>query len=163
MTKEMILDLISQGEGVTIEFKECKNEVASEVYPTVCSFSNRFGGHILMGVSDNGEIIGVNPNTVKGMRKNFSNMLNNPRKSPPRFIFLPRKLRLTAKSFSMCMCREVPRSTPATRSLMIALVMLLSISAITPHRCPSCICESRLISPRRRYFPISPSTILICR
>ena len=30
MTKEMILDLISQGEGVTIEFKECKNEVAAE-------------------------------------------------------------------------------------------------------------------------------------
>lgn len=42
MTKEMIPDLISQGEGVTIEFKECKNEVTSEVYPTVCSFSNRF-------------------------------------------------------------------------------------------------------------------------
>lgn len=55
MAKEMIPDLISQGEGVTIEFKECKNEVASEVYPTVCSFSNRFSGHILMGVSDNGE------------------------------------------------------------------------------------------------------------
>lgn len=83
MTKEMISALIAQGEGVTIEFKECKNEVASEVYPTVCSFSNHFGGHILMGVSDNGEIIGVNPNTVKDMRKNFSNMLNNPQKISP--------------------------------------------------------------------------------
>lgn len=28
MTKENILDLISQGEGVTIEFKKCKNEIA---------------------------------------------------------------------------------------------------------------------------------------
>lgn len=56
MTKENILDLISQGEGVTIEFKECKNEIAGEVYPTVCSLSNRFGGHILMGVADNGEL-----------------------------------------------------------------------------------------------------------
>ena len=35
MTKETMLDLISQGEGVTIEFKECKNEVSAEVYPTV--------------------------------------------------------------------------------------------------------------------------------
>lgn len=83
MTKEMILDLISQGEGVTIEFKECKNDIASEVYPTVCSFSNRFGGHIFMGVSDNGEIIGVNPNCVNDMRRNFSNMLNNPQKISP--------------------------------------------------------------------------------
>ena len=38
MTTDTILDLISQGEGVTIEFKECRNEVAAEVYPTVCSF-----------------------------------------------------------------------------------------------------------------------------
>ena len=74
----MILDLISQGEGITIEFKECKNKVATEVYSTVCSFSNRFSGRILMGVSDNGEILGVNPNCVSDMRKNFSNMLNNP-------------------------------------------------------------------------------------
>ena len=37
MTKEKILELISQGEGVTIEFKECKNEITAEVYPTVVS------------------------------------------------------------------------------------------------------------------------------
>lgn len=83
MTIQSILDLISQGESITIEFKECKNEVASEVYPTVCAFSNRFGGHIFMGVNDDGEIIGVNPNCIKDMRKNFANMLNNPQKISP--------------------------------------------------------------------------------
>lgn len=36
-----------------------------------------------MGVADSGEIIGVNPNAVKDMRKNFSNMLNNPQKISP--------------------------------------------------------------------------------
>lgn len=83
MTTQALLDLIAQGEGVTIEFKECKNEIASEVYPTVCSFSNRFGGHIFMGVDDNGKIIGVNPKTVKNMRKNFTNTLNNQQKLSP--------------------------------------------------------------------------------
>ncbi len=83
MKTELLLDLISQGEGVTIEFKECRNEVATEVYPTICSFSNRFGGHLFMGVNDNGEIIGINPNCVKDMRKNFANMLNNPQKISP--------------------------------------------------------------------------------
>ncbi|MDD6082724.1 MAG: putative DNA binding domain-containing protein [Oscillospiraceae bacterium] len=97
MTKETILDLISQGEGVTIEFKECKNEVASEVYPTVCSFSNRFGGHILMGVNDDGEIIGVNPKCVKDMRKNFSNMLNNPQKIYPTLYLSAEEIEIDGK------------------------------------------------------------------
>lgn len=88
MTNDALLEIIGQGEGVTIEFKECKNEISSEVYPTVCSFSNRFGGHIFMGVSDTGEIIGVNRNCVKDMRKNFVNMLNNPQKISPT-LYLP--------------------------------------------------------------------------
>ena len=50
MTNDILLNIIAQGEGVTIEFKECKNAISSDVYPTVCSFLNRFGGHILMGV-----------------------------------------------------------------------------------------------------------------
>lgn len=83
MTIQSILDLISQGESITIEFKECKNEIASEVYPAICAFSNRFGGHIFMGVNDDGEIIGVNQNCIKDMRKNFANMLNNPQKISP--------------------------------------------------------------------------------
>ena len=108
MTKEIILDLIAQGEGVTIEFKECKNEVTSEVYPTVCSFSNRFGGHILMGVSDNGEIIGVNPNTVKDMRKNFSNMLNNPQKISPTLYLSAEEVEIDGK---IILYVYVPRSS----------------------------------------------------
>lgn len=97
IAKEMMLNLILQGEGVTIEFKECKNEVASEVYPTVCSFSNRFGGHILMSVADNGEIIGVNPNTVKDIRKNFSNMLNNPQKISPTLYLSAEEVEMDSK------------------------------------------------------------------
>ena len=108
MTKEMILDLISQGEGVTIEFKECKNEVAAEVYPTVCSFSNRFGGHILMGVSDNGEILGVNPKCVSDMRKNFSNMLNNPQKISPTLYLSAEEVEIDGK---IILYVYVPRSS----------------------------------------------------
>ena len=97
MTKEMILDLISQGEGVAIEFKKCRNEVAAEVYPTVCAFSNRFGGYILMGVSDSGEIIGVNPKAVKDMRRNFSNMLNNPQKIYPTLLLSAEEYEIDGK------------------------------------------------------------------
>ena len=108
MTKEMLLDLISQGEGVTIEFKECKNEISSDVYPTVCSFSNRFGGHIFMGVSDSGEIIGINPNCVKDMRKNFSNMLNNLQKISPTLYLSAEEVDIDGK---IILYVYVPRSS----------------------------------------------------
>ncbi|MCH5193414.1 MAG: putative DNA binding domain-containing protein [Oscillospiraceae bacterium] len=108
MTKEMILDLISQGEGVAIEFKKCRNEVAAEVYPTVCAFSNRFGGHILMGVSDNGEIIGVDPNCVQDMRRNFSNMLNNPQKISPTLYLSAEEVEIDGK---IVLYVYVPRSS----------------------------------------------------
>ena len=108
MTKEEALDIIAQGENVTIEFKECRNEIASEVYPTVCSFSNRFGGHIFMGVSDNGDIIGVNPKCVKDMRKNFSNVLNNPQKIYPTLYLSAEEIEIDGK---IVLYVYVPRSS----------------------------------------------------
>lgn len=53
------------------------------MYETVCSFSNRYGGYIIMGVEDDGTPIGINPNMVKDMKKNFVNQLNNPDKMSP--------------------------------------------------------------------------------
>ena len=108
MTKEKIIELISQGEGVTIEFKECKNEITAEVYPTVCSFANRFGGHILMGVADDGEVLGVNPKCVKDMKKNFSNTVNNPRKISPTMYLEAEEFEIEGKSVLYV---YVPRSS----------------------------------------------------
>jgi len=78
MTAEQIKKLISDGEGFTVEFKENVNELNRSVFETVASFSNRYGGHIILGVADNGEILGVNRNAAAGMKKNFVNQLNNP-------------------------------------------------------------------------------------
>lgn len=108
MTKEQILDLISQGEGITIEFKECINEITAEVYPTVCSFSNRFGGHIFMGVKDNGEIQGVNPKCIKDMRKNFFNTINNPQKISPTLYLSAEEVEIDGK---LILYVYVPRSS----------------------------------------------------
>ena len=41
------------------------------MYDTVCSFSNRDGGTILLGVRDNWEIVGVAPDAVKRMTRDF--------------------------------------------------------------------------------------------
>ncbi len=83
MTTELMLQLLSKDEKITIEYKECQNGIYDDVYETVCSFSNRYGGYIIMGVKDGGIPIGINRNMIKDMKKNFVNQLNNPDKMSP--------------------------------------------------------------------------------
>jgi ATP-dependent DNA helicase RecG len=87
MTSDHVKRLLAEGEGLTVEYKECVDGLNNSVFETVCSFSNRHGGHIILGVSDDGTPIGVNPKAAPQMKKNFINMLNNPQKtSPPLFL-----------------------------------------------------------------------------
>ena len=83
MTTELMRQLLSKDEKITIEYKECQNGIYDDVYETVCSFSNRYGGYIIMGVKDSGIPIGLNRNMIKDMKKNFVNQLNNPDKMSP--------------------------------------------------------------------------------
>jgi ATP-dependent DNA helicase RecG len=50
MTSDKLKQLMRDGEGLAVEFKRFTNELPKSVYETVCSFSNRYGGHILLGV-----------------------------------------------------------------------------------------------------------------
>lgn len=61
MTEAELLKLIEDGENIRVEFKKSTTEITKDVYDTVCSFSNRDGGIILLGVKDNGEIFGCCP------------------------------------------------------------------------------------------------------
>ena len=80
---------IQNGESLTVEFKKSTNDITSDVYDTVCSFSNRDGGYIFLGISDNGTILGVNPDAVDKMKKNFVTSINNPNKIyPPLYLSL---------------------------------------------------------------------------
>ena len=78
MTPNTILKKIRLGETVTQEFKRCGNGIHSDVYETVCSFLNRFGGDIFLGVDDDGNIEGVPENAVRDLTRNFINCLNSP-------------------------------------------------------------------------------------
>lgn len=86
MTTEKLEELLQAGEGFTIEYKECVNGLNDSVYETVCSFSNRYGGYILLGIKEvnhQAVAIGINPNCITDMKKNFVNMINNPNKIHP--------------------------------------------------------------------------------
>lgn len=86
MIIEKLEELLLAGEGFTVEYKECVNGLNNSVFETVCSFSNRYGGYMLLGVKEvdhKGVVIGVNPKCITDMKKNFVNMLNNPQKIHP--------------------------------------------------------------------------------
>ena len=75
--EQIICKAIETGENTNIEFKTCTDRVSNSVYETVCSFSNRSGGLIILGIDDNRNSIGINKNIVHDLKKNIINMLAN--------------------------------------------------------------------------------------
>ena len=57
MNADHLRKLLQEGEGFTCEFKECRDGLNNSVFETVCSFSNRYGGYLLLGVRDDGEVL----------------------------------------------------------------------------------------------------------
>ena len=69
---------IRAGEGMNLEFKRCGGKVESDVYETICSFANRQGGSILLGVLDDGTVSGVSPKAAASIERNIVNVTNDP-------------------------------------------------------------------------------------
>ncbi|TAH59519.1 MAG: AAA family ATPase, partial [Gottschalkiaceae bacterium] len=85
MTNNHILEMINSGEGLNIEFKESRNKLNKDVFDSVCAFLNRNGGHLLLGVKDDGTIVGIEEKAVDKVKKDFVTSINNPLKISPTF------------------------------------------------------------------------------
>ena len=89
----MIVDklkrVLAVGETVAVEFKRCGNGISADTYESVCSFLNRFGGDIYLGIEDNGVIYGVPENAASDMVKNFIKMVSNPEIINPTVYLAP--------------------------------------------------------------------------
>jgi len=82
-----LLEMIRQGEGIATEFKKCRNRLSRDVYETVCAFLNRHGGTILLGVTDSGDIQGIEQDAVAQIKRDFVTAINNPQKIyPPAYL-----------------------------------------------------------------------------
>ena len=90
MTEVELLNIINGGENNHVEFQKATREISNDVYDTVCSFSNRDGGIILLGVKDDGEITGVSPDAVDRMKKDFVTSINNAQKIYPPLYLQPK-------------------------------------------------------------------------
>ena len=87
MNEKELLEIIGKGECHTTEFKKSTTDITKDVYESICAFSNRDGGHVFLGVKDNGEILGIEPNCIEKMKKDFVTAINNANKMyPPLFL-----------------------------------------------------------------------------
>jgi ATP-dependent DNA helicase RecG len=81
------MEMIQQGEGISTEFKTCRNRLNRDVYETVCAFLNRHGGTLLLGVTDAGRVQGIDPEDINRIKKDFVTAINNPQKiHPPAYL-----------------------------------------------------------------------------
>lgn len=90
MTALEIESLLAKGENVRLEFKKSETgEIPKTIYDTVCSFLNREGGTILVGVDDSGNITGVPEDTISHFISTFSTTVNNPSTIDPPVLITP--------------------------------------------------------------------------
>ena len=78
MDATRLASLVSQGEGLSIEFKRCGNRPGQDVFETICSFANRQGGTILLGVRDDGSVEGIGPQAIVSVERNIVNVTCDP-------------------------------------------------------------------------------------
>lgn len=88
-----IQSILAIGETVAVEFKRCGKEIESDTYETVCSFLNRFGGDIFLGVLNDGTVLGVPENAASDMVKNFIKVVSNPALFSPTVYLVPEKIK----------------------------------------------------------------------
>lgn len=98
MLDKLLQDIIGSGERLTVEFKECRTKVNRDVYESICAFLNRQGGHILLGVKDNGTVSGIDPAALPEIKKDLVTTLNNPQKINPPLYALPETFTVDGKT-----------------------------------------------------------------
>jgi len=82
-------NIIDIGETSAVEFKLCSDGISPDTYKTVCSFLNRYGGDIYLGIDDNGVVVGVPHNAAEDIKKNFIKMVSNPEVISPTIYLVP--------------------------------------------------------------------------
>ena len=80
-----LVDMLERGEGISVEFKRCGSTPGHDTFETICSFANRQGGSILLGVEDDGTVVGVSEGSSLDIQRNIVNRVNDPKafNAPP--------------------------------------------------------------------------------
>ncbi len=98
MNLERIRRLLKEKENIHLEFKEAVSALPGNLFETICAMLNRDGGDILLGVDDNGNVLGIDNTAVSKMVTDLVNLSNNPQKLEPPFILFPQVYDIAGKN-----------------------------------------------------------------
>ena len=70
ITPSRINTLLTIGGNLNIEFKRAGDGPKADTFESVCAFLNKAGGDLLLGVDDDGTVVGLPPKSVDAMIRN---------------------------------------------------------------------------------------------
>ncbi len=82
--------LIKKGEGIEIEFKTSLAELNKDVFESICAFLNSNGGHLFLGITNDGIVEGVIEDCIQDIINNIITNANNPQKLSPTYHLHPK-------------------------------------------------------------------------
>lgn len=85
MSPEYLKSIIQKGEGIQVEFKAANFELPKNVFESVCAMLNRQGGHLFLGVTNDGKIEGVIEECIPDMKAAFVTSVNNIAQLNPKY------------------------------------------------------------------------------
>ncbi len=97
MNKALLKETIAQGEGIEIEFKKSQFELPHNLLESVCAMLNRQGGHIILGVANNGTVEGVIQDCVQDMKDSFVSSINDSKQLDPKYYLSVQEFNLEGK------------------------------------------------------------------
>lgn len=77
MNLDQVNQILSDGEGKRIEYKECENSLPSDLYDSIVSFANTEGGTVILGADNDGNVIGINPEKTAQFITDIATALNS--------------------------------------------------------------------------------------
>jgi ATP-dependent DNA helicase RecG len=95
MDAKDLRQVINKGENSFVEFSKCTTELTDSVFQTICSFLNKEGGILIVGVHDYGKIVGVAEIFISNMLKKFNDTLG--REFAPSFTLSPEVVAINEK------------------------------------------------------------------
>lgn len=110
---DRIKQIIGQGEGLTVEYKEARTDLPKSLFETICAFLNREGGSILLGVRDDGTVLGIDPEAVTKLTRNLVASANDPDKLSPICRLFPETVEIDGETV---ICVIVPQSSQVHRT-----------------------------------------------
>lgn len=97
MNLERLQTIIEQGENVNVEFKTASIALNKDAFDSICGFLNRSGGHLILGVQDDGTVSGVQEDKVQGIIDSLVANANNPQKLNPPYYVSPEVIDMNGK------------------------------------------------------------------